>query len=445
MVAVLWAAPLASQQSISVGQVQQIAVAAIQAGEARIAVDAASALLERAPTAPGVLILRTEAALTANDFHGAIEFGRQAHWNARTSSQRFAAARLIALAHSRLGQDTRAQGWLRLARQDAPNDETRAEVARDFRFLRARNPLTVNLRFGITPTSNVNNGSAVDEDEPVDLFDLGLGFILDGEARALSGWEISGSTNLQYRILTDETSATFLNFGLSGRTYVLTESAQRQAGDDVDGSDFADASLSFGVTHRFILAEGMRPTSASLSFGQSWYSGEANSRYWTASASQSWQVNAQETFVLSGFARDQQSLTGREPTKTYGLQATWALDLNDLGDVGLSLGLTNSQSDNIDADYESIRYGVNYAFPDPIAGVQIGLNYSYEERDYLGSSLGRRDIDYISSASVKAVFTELEFLGFQPVLDIERTVQSSDLDIFDREYTNFGFDITSSF
>lgn len=254
MVAVLWAAPLASQQSISVGQVQQIAVAAIQAGEARIAVDAASALLERAPTAPGVLILRTEAALTANDFHGAIEFGRQAHWNARTSSQRFAAARLIALAHSRLGQDTRAQGWLRLARQDAPNDETRAEVARDFRFLRARNPLAVNLRFSVTPTTNVNNGSSVDEDEAITLFGLN-GFLLDGEARALSGWEVSGSTNLQYRVRNDETSATFLTASLAARTYVLTENAQEQAGDDVSGNDFSDANLSFGVTHRFVLSE----------------------------------------------------------------------------------------------------------------------------------------------------------------------------------------------
>lgn len=444
-VAVLWAAPLASQQaSLTVGQIQQITVAAIQAGNGRVAVDASNALLERNPNQPGLLILRTEAALTANDFAGAIQFGRQAYWNARSGTQRFAAARLIALAHSRLGQDTRAQGWLRLARQDAPNDEARAEVARDFRFLRARNPLAVNLRFGVTPTTNVNNGSSVDEDEAITLFGL-TGFTLDGEARALSGWEVSGSANLQYRIRNDETSATFLTASLAARTYVLSESAQEQAGNDVSGSDFSDANLSLGVTHRFVLSEGMRPTTASLSFGQSWYGGEPTARLRTVSASQPWEISPQDTFILSGFAQDQESLTGGDPIKTYSVQGTWARDLEDLGNVSVSLALRDSQSDNVNADYDGIRYGVNYSFPEPIAGFQLGLSYSYEERDFEVTNFSPRDVDIIRTASVRAVMTDIEVLGFQPVINIERTIQDSDAGLFDREYTNFGFDITSSF
>jgi len=449
LVAVLWAAPLASQQTtLTVSQVQQIAVAAITAGDANVAVQATAALLQRSPDSPGVLIVRTEAALLARDFDGAVGFGQRAFWNAGSNSQRFAAARLVALAYAEQGKDTRAQGWLRLARQNAANAQARNDVARDFRFLRARNPLSVNLRFGIAPSTNVNNGSAVGADEQVEL-DLGplgvLPFTLSGDARALSGWGISGSADLRYRVRRDETSATFVNLAISGRTYILTEGAQRQAGDDVDGSDFSDANLTFGITHRFILAEGMRPTTASLSFGQNWFGGDPNARFWTASASQSWEISPKDTFILSGSAQNQRSLTGSDPIKNYRVQGTWARDLDEWGSVGFSLALQDSQSDNLDADYDGVRYGVNYSFPQPIAGIQFGLNYSYEERDFVASNFGPRDIDTIRSASVRAVFTDLELFGFQPVINVERTVQESDTDLFDREFTNIGFDITSSF
>lgn len=444
LVAVLWAAPLASQQaSLSLGQVQQIAVAALEAGNTDVAIQAADALLTRDPADPGALILRTEAAILSDDFAGAVSFGRRAYWNANSDLQRFSSARLVALAHARQQQDTRAQTWLRLARQVAPNERQSAAVAQDFRTLRARNPLSINLRFGITPTTNVNNGSAVEADEAIDF--LGLPFILSGDARALSGWEVSANTSLRYRIRDDATSATFIDASFSGRTYILTESAEDQAGDGVRGSDFSDANLSFGVTHRFILAEGMRPTTAGLSYGKSWYGGDPNVRVWTASASHSWEISPKDTFTLSGFGQDQNSLRGRDSVQTYQLQGTWARDLSDLGNVGISLAVRDSQSNNLDSDYDSIRLGLNYAFPEPIVGMQFSVNYTYEERDYDGSNFGARDIDVISSAAVTAVFTDVEYFGFQPLINIEHTVQSSDANLFDREYTNIGFDITSSF
>jgi hypothetical protein len=438
--------PAASQQQLQIGvrQVQQIAVAALEQGNPAIAAQAADALIERNPKDAGALILRTEAALLARDYPGAVSFGRRAYWNAATTNQQFAASRLVAVAYAEQERDTWSQVWLRLARQAAPNDETREAVARDFQFLRARNPLSVNLRFGIAPSTNVNNGSSSETSE---LFDLGLAFTLDGDARALSGWEASGSVNLRYRAHNNATSATFLDLGFSGRTYWLTESALEQATDGVDGSDFASATLSLGATHRFILAPDMRPTTATLSFGQSWYGGDANARFVTASASQSWTVSDVDTVFLSGFAQRQQSLEGNDPVMTYNLQSVWARDLADYGQVGFTVALRNSQSDNPDADYDSVRYGVNYDFPEPIFGVQIGANFSYEERDFESSrfSLAFGRDETIKSASVRAVFTDIEFFGFQPVVNIERTVQESNIDLFDREFVNFGFDIASSF
>lgn len=435
---------MSQQLSLGAGQVQQIAVAALQQGDARVAAQAANALIERNPDDAGALILRTEAALLANDYAGAVRFGSRAYWNAATAGQQFSASRLVAFAHAEQEQYTRSQIWLRLARQASPNDEARASVARDFRFLRTRNPLSVNLRFGITPSTNVNNGSS---SETSDLFDLGLPFVLDGNARALSGWEVAANANLRYRIHTNETSATFLNAGFSGRTYTLTKGAKDQAEDGVTGSDFSGATLSLGATHRFLLSPDMQPTSATLSFGQSWYGGDANAWFVTASASQSWKVSDADTIVLSGFAQKQTSLDDGDPVMTYNLQTVWARDLADYGQIGVSVALRDSQSDNPDADYDSIRYGLNYDFPEPLFGVQIGATFSYENRDFETSrfspAFGRDET--IKSASIRAVFTDIEFLGFQPVVNIERTVQESSIDLFDREFVNFGFDIASSF
>ncbi|UWR00475.1 hypothetical protein K3729_06790 [Rhodobacteraceae bacterium S2214] len=443
--ATLSVSPAVSQQvQLTAGQVQQIALAALQQGDARVAAQAANALLERDPQNAGALILRTEAALLAEDFAGAVEFGSRAHWNAATANQRFSAARLVAFAHVEQENYTRSQAWLRLARQDAPNDQAREAVARDFRAVRSRNPLSVNLRFGITPSTNVNNGSS---SETTDLFDLGLPFVLNGDARALSGWEASASANLRYRAHTNETSATFLDLGFSGRTYWLTENAKDQAGEGVTGSDFSNATLSLGATHRFILSPDMQPTSATLSFGQSWYGGDANARFVTASASQSWKLSDRDTILLSGFAQKQTSLEDSDPVMTYNLQTVWARDLADYGNLAVSIAVRDSQSNNRDADYDSARVGINYDFPEPLFGVQIGTTFSYEARDFEASRfspLFGRD-ETIKSASVRAVFTDIEYLGFQPVVNIERTVQESSIDLFDREFTNFGFDITSSF
>ena len=75
------------------------------------------------------LLLRTEAAILLDDFPGAIDFGQRAFWQAGSDGQRFNAARLTALGYARQMQDTRAQLWLRAARQFAPSDAAPSRIA----------------------------------------------------------------------------------------------------------------------------------------------------------------------------------------------------------------------------------------------------------------------------------------------------------------------------
>jgi len=447
LVAALWAAPLASQQAaLTVGQFQQLAVAALEAGNTNVAIQAADVLLNRDPKDPGVLILRTEAAILANDFAGAVSFGRRAYWNANSSLQRFSAARLVALAHSRQNQDTRAQGWLRLARQDAPNEQQRVAVANDFRFLRDRNPLAVNLRFGISPTTNLNGGSVDDE--------LILGdfvFTLSTDTIPLSGWEISAGADISYLVHTNETSATFLTYGFSGNTYLLTERSLDILEDDDErsnGSDFANASLSFGVTHRFALSPTSQATSTSLSFNTRWNGGELTSQNITASASHSWKLSDHDRLSLSAIAQDRTRYGDSDPApiQNYTVRTGWTRDLQDLGRIGLSIAVGESESADINEDYSFTRYGLDYSFPEPLYGVQMSAGIQFEDRDYpvLVFSEDRRR-DTITSVNLRGVFTEIEYFGFRPVLTASKTVRESDFVRFDTDTFNFGFDLSSSF
>jgi len=290
----------------------------------------------------------------------------------------------------------------------------------------------------------VNNGSS---SETTDLFDLNLPFDLSAEAQALSGWEVSGSANLRYRVHTNTTSATFLNAGLSAQTYRLSESARDEVQDGVDGSDYARATLSLGATHSFILAPDMQPTSASLSFAQNWYGGDVNARFVTASARHSWKLSENDRLLVSGYTQKQLAYDGDEAVTTYNASTTWSRDLEDYGVVGFSVALTQSQSENTDYEFDSVKYGISYALPEPVFGVHLSGNVSYEDRAYETSSyapITGRD-EQTTSVAMRAVFTEIEYFGFRPVVNVEKVVRDASLGLFERDYVNVGFDISSSF
>ena len=455
LVAALWAAPLHAQVlNLTPNQVRALAVAALENERPDQAAVASDALLKRFPDDPSALLLRTESAILLGDFANAASFGKRAFWNASNDIQRFNAARLIALSHARQTQDSRAQLWLRAARQFAPNEAASESVARDFQEIRRRNPLSVSLRFGVTPSTNINGGSSSDESNLFGLVDQnGNPFIfqLDEVAQALSGWEISGSVNLRYRLRTDQTSATFLDFGLNGQTYKLTGSSEDRAesadpDDPVTGSDFSSATLSFGVSHRFVLLPDAGITEAGLSFAQTWRGGEKNRRFATASLSHTWTVFDTDSFTLSGFSQKQERIETGDQTQIFDVSATYSTRIDDIGTFSFGLGLRDNAAEDEAEDFDTVRYRLGFSPADPFFGVNFGFNLSYEEREFENVALaGGKRRDEITSLSVRAVLSDVEFFGFRPVLTAERTRQESTTALFDRDFTEFGFDIVSSF
>lgn len=453
----LLASPLAAQDIlITPDDLFAASAQALRDGRPDAAAQGADALLTYLPDNVSALLLRAESAIMLQDYTTAVDRASEAFFAAEGDEATYSAARLVALAHAQQGNDTRAQIWLRLARQYAPNAEAAQGVAEDYQFLRNRNPWSTTFRFGITPSSNVNNGSASKTTQPTELLqqlnvffgrDPNAPAELSGDAQALSGLEISGGFNAAYRLNSTNTSGTFLTAAADARTYRLSEDAREKA-PDADGGDYSDASLTFGLTHRFIGRPGDLPSSVSFQINQTWYAGDPYARSATLAGSHAWAVTPQDRLNLSVSLQRTIGLQDQDPINSYSVTGSWTHAFAWGDTAQLSLGLRENDSDTLDSDYTSLRVSGDYALAEPIFGVNMGFGLEYEERFFDDSRFDvgiNERTDRTTTARLRAVLSQVEYFGFQPVVTFEATRQESNIDLFDREYTRLGFDLQSSF
>ena len=448
LLCLLLAQPLGAQQqgdALSRATFFDLGVTLLRDNHAQDAANVADTLISTRPNDAAALVLRAEAAIVLGDFAGAARYAARAYRNTTSRSQKFGAARLVALAHAQLKQDTRAQLWLRRAREFSPDQQTANGLAKDYQFLRERNPWATTLRFGLAPSSNINNGSARLTSQ---LLGLPIEFNLDGEARALSGWQVSGGFDVEYRIDATRTSASFATFSADYRTYFLSKSAEIQAPDAV-GSDFADGGLSFGITHKQILSEGGKPTDFVLKAGQVWYGGDLYSRYIEARIGHTWDLGNKDKLSMSVSRQARLTSLNNDPVLSQidGLSVRWFHSLSNRDRFSLGASLNNSTSDDADSTYDSMAYSVSYDPFEPIFGMQLGFGLDTETRNFDSFRLsgGAPHEDKSVGLNMSVNFTNVEYYGFQPVINFSARRNDSTLDLFDRAYFSAGFDLRSSF
>ena len=412
----------------------------------------ADALLDRDPDDAAALVLRARAALTIDDFNGARYLATRAYETTDIPRARYVAARIVALSHAGEGNDTRAQFWLRRARQYAPDAQAAADVAADYDAVSRRNPLAFQLRFGITPTSNVNNGSVKSEVNLFGFTDIEgnpILFELDGAAKALSGLQYNAGVSARYRLEQSERAITYLDASLDLTTYTLSDSARDQA-PGATGSDFSDASVSLGFTHRRILAEGANPTTFTAEAGQSWYGGDPYTGFQVLGASHSWDVGDRGSFGVQGSVRrttylDDDPGVDADITRSITLRYAHILPRGDR--VAGSLGYWENDSEILSRDYDAGRVTASYDLAQPLGPVGLGFDVGFEQRHYDSVPLagGASRTDDVLSAGVSARFTNIEYYGFQPVVRLDAQRTESTLDLYDRETVSVSLDFVSAF
>jgi tetratricopeptide (TPR) repeat protein len=454
--------PATAQTAVTLrpDELRGLAQQALAAGRPSETRQLADALLLRDPADVVALVLLAEAAILGGDFPAALDAATRAYRVAPLDDRRFAAARLAALAHSQMGQDTRAQIWLRRARQLAPDSRAVRSIADDYGYLRGRNPWGTTLSLGIAPSSNINGGSTATttqlpyDTNPalIDILDfLGIYDPLTGEVlvgdnqRAISGLQISAGAKVSYRLAADASRATFIDADLRGRSFVLSDEA-RALRPDARGRDFADLNLNFGLTHRFIVAGQSDPWSVGASIGQSWFGGDAYSRSLQVSGGRGWAIDARSRLDLSTQALLQNRLADDDTAWIVAGRAIFGHQIGRGDHVALSLGLRENRSDLPDVGYRSLSLGARYDLGAPVGGLQFGFGVEAENRDYATSRYdpdGRGDLR--TSARVTVGVPQVDYYGFQPVISLEATRNASDVGLFDSRDVRLDLGFRSSF
>ena len=436
------AVPAAAENAtqLTPDELRAAAMISLETGDNDQAAAMAEALLKRDPDDVDALLLGSRAHRNGGRSESARTLARRAWNRSKTDEQRYASALVMAQALSSGGQRTRAQLWLRRAAQHAPNKRLKQVAVRDFNYVRNRNPLSLNLSFGIAPKSNINNGSA---NSVINLYGL-PDFNLSGAALALSGMEYSSGLSLRYRVAQTSTRATDLTLRAARYDYTLSSAAKALA-PAARGSDFAFASVAAGVTRRFINLETRAETTASLEIGKSWYGRKPYSDFGRISLGHSRPLSRQSRLSFNLVQEFTRGPAAPHANLTR-LRADYATRVSNGAVIGLSVQFSNSASSVASADYREGVARVSYAPPRGKAGISTSYGLSLRKRAYPSSPfiVGERH-DREVSFDMNIGFDKIDYYGFTPTLTLSASQSRSNVGLFDIDNAGISFGIKSAF
>lgn len=436
---------------LTLDEARLLAVQAVLAGDASLAREVASALLDADPDDRAALVVLA----AAEPRLGRPRAGRLAAARAwelsATRAQRHEAARLAAAAAAGEGRTFLAEVWLRRALAAAPDEEREARTLADARALRAHSPWAVTAELGFQPSDNVNGGA----ETPFNVID-GLPFvgIISVDGRALSGWAGTADLAATRRLSESARQRTELSFRLWGRAVALSEEsrelieAEREAGGpEVEGSDFASAQAELRVGHR--RATGWGLAGGDLSLARSWHGEEAPTTSLRLSGLAALALSEARSLRLSAHAEGRREGGGRGGQVRAGAELAWGTRLrgSDHLTLALSRSATFSDSGNQASDGWGIR--ASYALGEPVGPARLGATLGASWTGFPDYAVifpvpgGRRDERVFGR--LEAAFEGWSHAGFAPVLSIEAARSDSNVSRFDTESLGLGITLRSTF
>ncbi|SES31502.1 hypothetical protein SAMN04490244_11058 [Tranquillimonas rosea] len=451
----------AAQEVLTPDEMRSAALGATAAGAPETALTLSDALLARDPDDATALLLRARALRDLGRADAARRAAAEAWAAAESDAERYRAAMVRAQALATDGAWTRAQIWLRRAAQLAPDARSRKVAERDYGYVRARNPLGVQLTFDVAPTNNVNGGSS--ESEAVlrvfgDDFRVGL----RGASRAISGMRYGAGANLTYRLDSDARSRTNVALSVYHETYTISEDSKERLREDardlqfdddalppeiVEGSDFAYSVLTAGIERRFFLREGGGLYETGLTLGQNWYGGDPLSRFV--------RLRGGKTFQLDGTARasvgvtleyqDRQDVDDATPLR-LGVELQRRAPVRGGGAITLGADLRRSLSDRASFDYVEAALSADWRLGEPVMGSVVTLSSEGRLREFDSSPYragGRSDTSLTLGAEL--FFPDIDAYGFAPLVEVEALKRESNIDLYDTETVNLRLGFRSVF
>ena len=433
-------AALAEPVALTPDQLLRTGQSAIDARRPDVAAEIADALLLRDPNDAAALVLKSRALRDLGRFDEARATAKLAWQNSDSRTDQHDAALARAQAEASDGRRTISQLWLRRAIDLAPDDKARTEAMRDFRYVRARNPLRLTFGFGIAPSSNINGGSSAQT-----LWLYGIPFTLSGDAQALSGTEARLSFGVDYRISADKHHQTRIGANLTSQTYWLSSEAKRKA-PLADADDYAFAAAEVYVSHQ-VQPEGWEaPWDARMTLGHNTYGGSALSNYARVDVGKDIALPGKQGARVAAGLERQWRLDREDRSAT--VQSVEARYGREVAGGGLAFGAKASRVRSASSSIDHTAFGVtaDYALARPVAGAKLGLHFNAEARDYDSSPYdpsGREDLKL--GIGVSALLQDLDYMGFAPEVSLNATRTNSNVALFETRDLGVSIGLRSAF
>ncbi|WP_216036391.1 MULTISPECIES: surface lipoprotein assembly modifier [unclassified Octadecabacter] len=419
----------------------------IDARQPAAAREIALSLVDANPNDVASLVALARAEIALGNHDAAITAARAAKTAAQTPTQNYLASLAMADVLAQSERFTRSQFWLRRAIQHAPNTQAEQVAVQAFRRVRRANPLAIELSFGLAPSDNVNSGNA---NQTINFAYLPgvLGeveWLVPADERPLAGLELSLQTDLRYRIAQSETNRTSLEFGLFGRTYIMSSQA-RESAPDVTGESLSYYKVSTGILHEWRPQGPNNPYFARLNFTNAWSGGDPYQFEIDATLGTGFTLANEDRLSISGGVRHTSRHNSDSEILTYSLRGRWARTLGNRDVISLNAQRAHATSDTTDLAYHGTTIGVSYDFGDIIDGIDLETSYSEQFRVYETSAFdpaGRED--RISSLRFDVGISRVDFFGFQPVVTVQGRRTDSSVPRFDTEGVQAGINFRSSF
>lgn len=416
-----------SATQLTPNEMRLTAVNALKASQSARALALSEALLVRDPNDPIALELAARAALDIENSEVALRHARSLFRTAETEQTRFRAARIAALANVQLDRLTSAQVWLRRARQFSPNAENSAEIARDYNAVRQQNSLSFDFDFGISPSSNINNGSS-EETFDINLFGSLITLPFDESLKDLSGYEVSAAARLRYRLNENATRQTSATFGLQTSQFFLSPES-RDLAPNFDASTLNFWRASTGLNHVWLVGENNELATASLNYGITLVDGDLYASDIQLGFGRQWRVRDNAVLsadtVLGKTLYRQTSLSSENWSAALGYRQRF----NNGQSMSVSVNTGRSLSDASRYAYTFQSIGAEYDFGSIAGRLDVAVNGDYSLRHYGNDSSGSVvRFDQTAKIGVSVGFPEMEVYGFEPIVTVlgERTISTSE-------------------
>ena len=438
-------APAVSQTfELSLNEGRVAARQAVFAGDFAVARDFAKALLQADPNDRTALVILAASQPQLGEAREGRRAGARAFRLSMSDRERYEAARLTALAAANEERYTLSQIWLRRAAVNAPDERTFAQTETDYRGIRDLNPWSVNLRFSIAPSSNVNGGS---ETEFLTINGSPAFGVFDGAARALPGTSASIDLRLAYKVSRTDRSQTSISARGYARNVWLNAEA-RTIAPDSDNSDFASQVLEFSIDHARRLGDGT--VSAQALVGASWFGGDLNRDHVRARLSYGMAVSENSQLEVSSSFEAINLNTATPRTNTgRSLSTAWTRNSAAGNRLTASLSVSDQLSDQVNERYTTQSFQLTHDWADPIGPIQLSATLGASITDYPNYTLlfpvpgGRQDKRVYGSLS--ATFPEINYAGFVPVVTLGVQDTQSNVSRFTRNEYSMNIGVRSSF